>query len=368
MSGCRAGRVPIHRSVFAVGMLIFVTWPATSSSQEPRAIRLADGYLFIDGRYIEPPYDIELKDDSVWVNGQQLTEEYLAPVEVLANAEFGHNRMGRRKEWGDGDRRELDRGDGDRRGAGSRNARASDPLGKLLRQLEIVQFGATAVLFRQQQPLVLFANSGGYQLVNTLAGHRDTEAEEPLSMSPAEHAIWDRLVREFEPSAPFVARVSADTDAFEQAAMEGERSVAANQLLSRISYPLTVFAMIAIAIAVGHLMSNRPFHDGQPSDLTINQKYIIKTLSMIAVFSLIDLAWTIASSNAGIMRELNPLGSQLVRDPKLLTVFKLTLTSMSVGILYAQRNHRFAQTASWWCCLLLMLLTSRWVMFQSLFS
>ncbi|MEM0924846.1 MAG: DUF5658 family protein, partial [Planctomycetota bacterium] len=83
---------------------------------------------------------------------------------------------------------------------------------------------------------------------------------------------------------------------------------------------------------------------------------------------LIDLIWTYAASNAGSMRELNPLASGLVKDPVLLSAFKFIATGSAMALFYVLRHQKFAQLGCWWCCLLLMLLTSRWVVFQSLFS
>ena len=150
--------------------------------------------------------------------------------------------------------------------------------------------------------------------------------------------------------------------------LAGRRTSASNQLVAQISYPLTVFAMIAVVLGFGHLLSNRPVQNPESGDTTKSRTVVVNSLLIVALLSIVDLIWTIAATNAGTMRELNPLGSHLIEDPVRLAFFKLSVSAISIGILYALHRTTMAQVASWWCCLLLTLLTARWVVFQSMLA
>jgi len=82
----------------------------------------------------------------------------------------------------------------------------------------------------------------------------------------------------------------------------------------------------------------------------------------------IDLVWTVLAHQAGSMRELNPIGSQLFSNPVNLIIFKTAATSLAIALLFRLRQIPLARQASWWCCLVLTLLTARWLTFHSMFA
>jgi hypothetical protein len=88
---------------------------------------------------------------------------------------------------------------------------------------------------------------------------------------------------------------------------------------------------------------------------------------LIAGLSAVDLAWTVLVSQAGAMRELNPIGSQMIGDPLQLVAFKVLVTTAAVGLLYFCRQIPLARQASWWSCLVLTLVAARWLVFNSMF-
>jgi hypothetical protein len=67
------------------------------------------------------------------------------------------------------------------------------------------------------------------------------------------------------------------------------------------------------------------------------------------------------------MREVNPIGSQMIGNPLQLVVFKVLVTIAAVGLLYFCRRAPLAWQASWWSCLVLTLVAARWLVFNSLF-
>lgn len=82
---------------------------------------------------------------------------------------------------------------------------------------------------------------------------------------------------------------------------------------------------------------------------------------------MIDLIWTVVASDSVSMRELNPLGRQLIDRPMHLVAFKLATTTTAIGLLYSLRRSPIAQAASWWSCLVLTLVTARWLTFNSMY-
>ena len=228
--------------------------------------------------------------------------------------------------------------------------------------------GAIVVLYKQEKPLELYPNRDeGQLLLAALVDEANANAPIPDQLAPQERAIWGRLIADFQSNDEFNTRAKAEMRKFEEAALEGNQVSSANRLVSQVSYPLTIFAMIVVVLAFGHLLSHKPSLDSESNDGK-RQELVVKSFVFIALFSLLDLVWTLAATNAGTMRELNPLGSQFIRDPIILATFKLFVTTLSIGIFYSLRRRPTAQVASWWCCLLLTLLTARWVVFQSMFA
>ena len=83
---------------------------------------------------------------------------------------------------------------------------------------------------------------------------------------------------------------------------------------------------------------------------------------------ILDLTWTILAGQAGVMKEVNPIAAEMIDSPLQLAVFKIVTTSIGLGILYFWRNRHQIQFATWWVCLVCVLLTFRWVVFDSVIS
>ena len=84
--------------------------------------------------------------------------------------------------------------------------------------------------------------------------------------------------------------------------------------------------------------------------------------------SVLDLVWTILAGQAGVMTELNPLAAKFIDSPGQLAFFKMFATATGFGILFVWRQRRQVQQAIWWMCLVCVLLTFRWVMFDSMIN
>jgi hypothetical protein len=303
--------------------------PATSNGRTER------GFVFLDGRYIAPPYAIEVTDAVINLNGHKLnaTDLDLTPYATLPN----------REKWE-----------------------------QLNYELKSYRIDAVIVLFRGRKPMILDQTGLGARLIRILAGSQlfrqedDEILESPLSDS--DQVTWARLVSEFQPSSEFLARAREHLARLEAVRRTNEIKVAQNIWVGRIEYPLTAFAMVVVALAFGHLMSTRPCLDAALTTVSPSPRQsVFRSLLLVGALSVIDLVWTVVASDSVSMREMNPLGSQLIDEPLHLVAFKITTTTIVIGLLY--RLHRFpiAQAASWWSCLVMALVAARWLTFGSMY-
>jgi hypothetical protein len=131
-----------------------------------------------------------------------------------------------------------------------------------------------------------------------------------------------------------------------------------------------VLSMVIVVLAFGHLMSTKPCGGSDVTNTTDSPSTgsaVCRSLLIVGILSVVDLIWTFAASDSGLMRELNPLGRQLIDSPLQLVVFKSATISVSIGLLYWLHRSPVAQAASWWSCLVLTLTTARWLTFNSMF-
>jgi hypothetical protein len=197
------------------------------------------------------------------------------------------------------------------------------------------------------------------------AAHPPTQ---PASFVPPEIELAEWF-RDFQPSADLVGRareVVAEIEAVTALETAGDRAL---ERLSLLAFPLTLLGMILSFIASGHLVTHPPHpldEEASEKRLQISQRATVISIGLLIALSGLDLVWTLLTSQAGQMVEVNPLASQLVEDPYRLIAFKVTVTLGSCGILFALRRRHSARLASWWLCLALTLLTFRWLVFHSM--
>jgi hypothetical protein len=173
----------------------------------------------------------------------------------------------------------------------------------------------------------------------------------------------------FQRSPAFLADATARLEILDSAQAASDASNAATIRLAAFGYPLTILMMILVVLGFGHLLSHRPSADEWNDDSPTNQlsEPFNRSLLLIVGLSAVDLVWTLLVSQAGAMRELNPIGSQMIADPWQLVAFKVLVTLSAVGLLYFCRRVPLARQASWWSCLVLTLVAARWLVFNSMF-
>ena len=306
------------------------------------------GLLFIDGELLERPYVIRVSLEEITANG------------VLFQPRVFFRDVP----------------------AGSQDPISALPPGEPFRVVpqriaseivESLRLDMIVVAFGNHPARILTSRTEQFFLLDALLAERPTQEQTKRFLSIAHgEALNDRwqewlLEFEFGPKSRLWMQdrwaAIAATDANNQS------QVVAYRRLNNAAYPLTLLGMVIGAIALGHLLqwSGKGLaQDEQSSRTPQSIRFTVRALLLIAAMSALDLIWTILSGSAGLMNELNPVASTLTDSPVVLIFFKVVATTIGVGILYLKRHRQVVQQTVWWICLITILLTFRWIVFNSL--
>ncbi|QDU41025.1 hypothetical protein Mal4_53900 [Maioricimonas rarisocia] len=307
------------------------------------------GHLFVSGEYVPPPYEVSYEDQQLQING------VVVPIDAASHVGFDD---------GDGDGDAWD--DGNQGNSRRRQSQYPRALRTVLQSLEADD---VVVVFPGAPPEIL----GADPLFELLAADDRVKALDAVMqvLSPAaDREEWTEWLLNYEPPSDLLEYATTWVAHREDVHSDNLASINAVRRLDQFAYPLSVFGMIIGAMSVGHLLSYRPtiaenWQETDASPLAI--RMLSRSVILIVVLSLFDLVWTILASQAGQMKELNPLASYFVHDPVGLIIFKSVATCVGVGLLVALRHYRRAQTATWWVCLVCTLLVFRWLTFSSMY-
>lgn len=313
----------------------------------------SEGFVFVNGEFLSRPYVFRSSRKSTFVNDVMIAEELVS---------VGSAR-------GEG----VDEEDYDR-GGRRRNQESQQTYGEFLSK-RFSQSRYVLVAFNEVTPELLSKSEGGNDLLSVLVSesHRPALLPELLSYAgpPEAASRWSDWIASFDPNNEFLAAARPIVDAIDAAISEGQARQAAIQRLDSYSYPLTIAGMMMSVFAIGHLMSNPPNGGRTPDEVEMSPevvRIVTRSLILVVALSLLDLIWTLLASQAGTMRELNPVGGRLIDDPAKLILFKVAMTGLAAGLIFKLRYYRRAQLASWWACLILTLLTVRWLTFNSMLA
>ncbi len=314
-----------------------------------------DGYVFVDGEYLPPPYRIERRGNKVSIDDRLIPTEGLFASPRPDNPEGfrGTNPIARRQS---------------RRPRIPIHARIRD---KLHEGVMLAVWGQQSVFLDD------FDTASVLDILLRKTSVADRTAlltqQMPVDWITAEQ--WQQLSERFQPTDELADRAGqlisyyrADLDG--AATMEWQSMWRRRLSSGTFSYVIIVSAMLFAVIATGNLLNVRPDGHGRWSELhdSIEKRQMVtRNITLIVVLSVVDLLLTLSAQQSGAMMELNPFGSHLVSSPAMLAVFKLATLVVVCGILFGLRRYRGAQVASWWMCLVCTLLTFRWVTFNSLF-
>ena len=248
-----------------------------------------------------------------------------------------------------------------RSGAGDEAARPSGEAQREARRhardwLDRLGSGHTLVAFAGL-PVVTLDRHAGAELIQQLSAPKpveDVEALTELTWLPRGDSrdrwlewLSNPVVLDAECQEEFEQRATEEVGwllAFNEG-IDAQRSMfVAEHRLESLSYPLTILAMLLVTFAVGHLLSSHSLltHVIAETSAPGVQTAVHRSLLLVVACAGLDFVWTWMASQAGMMKELNPIGSGLIHDPLQLLTLK----------------------AAWWACVVNMLLVARWVVFS----
>lgn len=339
-----------------------------------------NGFFFLNGEFLEAPYTIEATSESLSVNGISCSIDrnpFQDEFEDEFNPEFrgrgrGDGGGSRRNRFGNRDRTEdEDPGFVPRFGAGfgPKRSFASRRIARGL--FDALSAGQFVFAFDESQELVVIPRYFEPELSAVLLNEHPTEEHlqemTGFSRKPGtQHALKEWL-ESYSPPDRLRTLLTARLEKITQTEASNLREVAAMHRLNNYSYPLTLLGMMVGVVSLGHLLRWPQKEDAAEAG-SETVRAVGFALCLMLVMALIDLIWTILATQAGMMKEVNPLAEKLVDTPLQLAIFKTFATAVGFGIFYTWRKRRQIQVATWWMCLVCVLVTFRWVIFDSAMS
>lgn len=308
------------------------------------------GKLFIENRFIEAPYHISWTSDSITLNGTVFP--------VISTPETVKAEASRMRRFPERQPRSFS--------AAAYSAR------QILRTLEdeyvVVVFASEEGVPFQKQFQTFRSPSTVYALYSHLLGQPLSEGRVNFDMSEEQWQQMQPLLNTLVPNVELTKSMQQFIDDLDQQEVETNQHHAAIARLDTFAYPLTIIAMVLGVYAFGHMLkwAGTTLANSEATNTPQAIRYVEVGLMLMLAMSAIDLVWTLLAAQAGAMQELNPIAAHFVKSPMQLTVFKLVATGVGCGILYVYRHRAQMQQATWWMCLVTVLLTFRWVVFDSL--
>jgi len=312
-------------------------WEVEQPRQGLEPFESASGFFFAAGKYVPPPYRLRFESNTLYIN-----DTVVLKVEEPTGRRFRRPRF---------------------------EGYYDTPLSRMAGQLET---GALVIALADQPLVVLDRTEDVVSLLQLLLHEAPATVDAanfdlPEGMSPS---AWTAWINSFNPDADFSGRARQVIDEAQRLADESRGQINAVRRLDALAYPLTVLGMILATLATGHLLLSAPLVSRSSYDTDVSPErlqMVFRSLALVGVLSILDLVWTVLASQAGHMRELNPLGSHLIHDPVQLVYFKFGSTGMGVAVLFTFRRFQRIQLAAWWACLICTLVTFRWLTFNSMF-
>lgn len=309
-----------------------------------------DGFVFVNGVYLAGPYVFRSDGEQTFVNDVLIANELVEFPQKFSGGGFGDGR-------------------GMRRPGGLRQTLAQFANRWFNDSIHIL------VAFDGYPPELLPCTPGGNDLICALVSEKDRATLIPDILNNLEPttdtSVWKEWITDYQPSPAFLEKGQPFAERILETYAENMAKHSAMKRLDLFNYPLTIVGMLISVIAIGHLMSNPPNGGKQPGEIEDSPEMlqvVTRSLGLVVALSALDLVWTLLASQAGSMREINPVGGRLIHDPAMLILFKVTMTALAAGLIFKLRHYRRAQLASWWACLILTLLTVRWLTFSSMLA
>lgn len=352
----------------AILIVVCVTLPGMGSTSHGQTDSIENGHVFAGGTYIRGPYNLSMDRDTITVNGiKLLTQSQSIESNGYGSLAIQQTPLRRDGKFAGPPGRRFEGQRGRANGSGGQG-RGNGPPENLksperqVREFEnLLRYGGILVASREKNQVVeVSLEQSKLDFARVLLEGGKFEERSLQQLQP----IWDAEFSEFSLTADLRESLTQIGEEYDAVAERNLRQNQALQRLNRAGYPLTVIGMLLGALALGH---NLQWSANAVTGKKANQ-FVVKGVGLILAMSALDLTWTILSSQAGQMREVNPFASDLVHSPVQLIIFKVIATATSCGILFALKSNPKVQQAAWWMCLVCVLLTFRWVMLNSLMT
>lgn len=341
------------------------------------------GWVILDEQVLRGPFRITGHGQQVTVNGTviDLPADFVeATDDSYFEEEAAASFRPRDREFERGVEREDRgaRGNGafrrGRPGTRGRQVRGPTAMGvRVARRLEAeLSADAFVVFVNGNHPIYVGSRDTQYLLCTYLTARDELTAEErdrvlTLSDSEGLAAEWSAWVKSFRPDASERALLEKFREDSQRVISENNRQVSAVRRLEFLAYPLTVVGMFLGVVAFGSMLQWISRGLGEPGHAAPHgARFAAHAILLMMAMSAIDLVWTILAVQAGMMRETNPLAMSFLRNPIHLAAFKVGVTGFGLAILFLWRHRQPIQQATWWMCLVCVLLTFRWVVFDSM--
>lgn len=340
-------------------LLVLVALPSRSSvagaSQDAPRVTYSQtvdrGMLVMDGRYLPGPYHIEASKTALHINARPWefvaadADETVRPQSLPARAA-----------------RPRDRGIP---GRGARTVRTAHRLAHLLSDDQVV------VLNYNSEPRAVPLSDEGYEFYRIMFTKTPTAEQKhqfaDWMSTEAGREAWDAWLNIFVPDEGVRRIFGYRMNELSGRAKSSRAQSLALMHLDQSGYTLSVTAMLLAAVASFHML-RWPRSGGLEAEAMKQRttRAALGGLLLIIAMSAVDLVWTILAYKAGVMKEVNPVAARFVDSPMQLALFKAVCTGTGILILYSYRHRRSVQQATWWMCAVCVLLTVRWVVFESL--
>jgi len=346
---------------------LFLAIPGASAQDDTAAESLESiepGAVFVNGRYIPGPYRVWRENDLLRVN-----DETLDPARfswILDMRPWGNRRGGFPRVSIDGTDRRSRTGPSSQNEAGE----SEPPAENSQRALELVRMSLvdnrTLLYWDDADARFVFWNARDEMfwilLDQEAESHEKLRLLESMDVRGVTSDQWMGIINAFQPTPELEATYRTSVEPRSDSSHPGLRS-------QSLLYIITVGGMALAVFALGTLLSYRPHEKLAWSATNVQDdamKLVTRSVGLLLVLGLLDLAATISSSRTVGFYEVNPLGSAILENPGLLIAFKISATLASAAILFFLRRYHGAQIAAWWLALFCTVLTLRWVTFNSM--
>lgn len=338
--------------------------PRFDNWEEPTG-PIETGILFVDDEYIPGPYEVEATKYEVIINGVKCIEIARTAFDQREDSRRPDSRRQPGVRGQQGQRGGGESGPRGRRGSGGRSERPSERVISSLTSdgIVVIRTGAQT-RYLDGKDMYTFCKAMSAENPDA----KQIEAFALLAKTEEHMPHWKQWLLSFEPNTDLYERMRYEVERSDTMVATADAKLQAAGRLERFTYPLTIVGMLLSVLALGHLLKwatrivMAESATGESGDIIRCAE--VALLLMLAM-SALDLVWTILAGQAGIMREVNPLAAKLLQTPMQLVLFKVAATGLGFAILYVWRRRAQIQQATWWMCLVCVLLTFRWVVFDS---